>query len=119
MPGKTVSAYVSDEVAETVALEARREDRTPGQVAGLAVRFFVSLPRDARASIVALMNLGTPDEQRQALNEVARVLNAAEFDMTSRRMQGRAGQLVLGDASETDLDMAAVELTKSALRRRA
>lgn len=117
MPGKTISAYVSDEVAEIVGVEAKREDRTPGQVAGLALRFFISLPRDARASVVALMNLGTPDEQRQALNEVARSLNIAEFDMTCRRMRQHAGGLVSDGASEADLDTAAVELTESALRR--
>jgi hypothetical protein len=31
MAGKTVSAYVSDDIAENVALEARREERSPGQ----------------------------------------------------------------------------------------
>jgi hypothetical protein len=44
-------------------LEARREERSPGQVAALALRCFMALPRDARASMVALDNLGTPDER--------------------------------------------------------
>jgi hypothetical protein len=118
MAGKTVSAYVSDDVAESVALEARREERSPGQVAALALRFFVALPRDARASLIALNNLGTPDEQRRAMNEVARTLNAAEFDMTCRRMADRALELVPNDASENELDAAAMALTKSALTRR-
>jgi hypothetical protein len=58
MAGKTVSAHVSDDVAESVALEARREERSPGQLAALALRFFVALPRDARASLIALNNPG-------------------------------------------------------------
>ena len=119
MAGKTLSAYVSEEVAENVALEARREDRSPAQIAGLALRFFISLPRDARASLTSLYNLGTPDECRQAVNEVARALNIAEFEMTTRRMAVVARKLAPDDASETDLDQAAVELTRSALRRRA
>jgi hypothetical protein len=116
--GKSLSAYVSEEVAESVALEARREDRSPAQIAGLALRFFISLPRDARASLVSLYNLGTQDECRQATNEVARAVNVAEFEMTCRRMAGAAGKLVANDASEDDLDQAAVELTRSALKRR-
>jgi hypothetical protein len=117
MAGRTLSAYVSEEVAENVALEARREDRSPAQIAGLALRFFVSLPRDARASLASLYNLGTQDDCRQAVNEVARALNVAEFEMTCRRMAGAAIKLVPADASEEELDKAAVELTRSALKR--
>jgi hypothetical protein len=116
MAGKTVSAYVSDDLAESVALEARREERSPGQVAALALRFFMALPRDARASMVALDNLGTPDERRRAFNEVARTLNAAEFDMTCRRMATHAHTLVPDDASEDELDAVAAGLTRSALQ---
>jgi hypothetical protein len=118
MAGKTLSAYVSEEVADNVALEARREDRSPAQIAGLALRFFVSLPRDARASLASLYNLGTQDECRQAVNEVARALNIAEFEMTCRRLAGAAAKLVADDVSEDELDQVAVELTKSALQRR-
>jgi hypothetical protein len=117
MAGKTISAYVSDEIADNVALEAKREERSPAQIAALALRFFISLPRDARASLVALDNLGSPDERRQALNEVARALNIAEFDMTCRRMADHANTLVPGNTSESDLDRIAVELTASALKR--
>lgn len=78
----------------------------------------MALPRDARASVIALDNLGTPDERRQAMNEVARTLNAAEFDMTCRRMADRARELVPEDASEDERDAAAVALTRSALQRR-
>lgn len=117
MAGRTVSAYVSDDVAESVALEAKREERSPGQVAALALRFFMALPRDARASMVALDNLGTPDERRRAFNEVARTLNAAEFDMTCRRMETCARGLVPEDASEQAIDAASVDLTRSALQR--
>jgi hypothetical protein len=52
------------------------------------------------------------------MNEVARTLNAAEFDMTCRRIADRALGLVPGDASGDDLDAAAVALTKPALQRR-
>lgn len=118
MSGKKISAYVSDDVAESVALEARREERSPAQVAGLALRFFVSLPHDARASLVALDNLGTQDERRRAMNEVARILNAAEFDMTCNRMAEHAGELAPDDASEGELDKVAVGLIKAASERR-
>jgi len=48
MAGRTISAYVSDEVAESVVLEAKREARSPAQIAALALRFFITLPRDAK-----------------------------------------------------------------------
>jgi hypothetical protein len=118
MAGRTISAYVSDDIADHVALEAKREERSPAQIAALALRFFISLPRDARASLVALDNLGTLDERRQALNEVARVLNIAEFDMTCRRMAAHASTLAPDDASENDLDRLAADLTAAALKRR-
>jgi hypothetical protein len=118
MAGRTVSAYVSDEVAENVALEAKRDDRSPAQIAGLALRFFVSLPREARASLAAMYALGTPDECRQALNEVARVLNVAEFEMTSRRMAGAANIPGSDEETEEALDQTAVDMTRSALARR-
>jgi hypothetical protein len=117
MAGRTVSAYVPDDLAESVALEARREERSPGQIAALALRFFMALPRDARASMIVLDNLGTPDERRQAMNEVARTLNAAEFEMTCRRIADRALALVPNDAPEDERDAAAASLTKSALQR--
>jgi hypothetical protein len=103
MAGRTVSAYVSDDIAESAALEATREGRSSGQVAALALRFFMALPRDARASMIALDNLGTPDERRHAFNEVARTLNAAEFDMTCRRVQEHARASVPDAASEDEL----------------
>lgn len=118
MTGKTLPFYVSEEVAETVTLEAQREDRSPAQMAGLALQFLITLPRDARASLASLYNLGTPDVCGQAMNEVARSLNIAEFDMTCRRMAGSAARIVPDDASDDELDQAAVELTRSALKRR-
>jgi hypothetical protein len=41
--------------------------------------------------MVALDNLGTADERRREFNEMARILNTAEFDMTCRRMTDHAG----------------------------
>ena len=104
MAGRTVSVYASDELAESVAMEARREERSPEQVAALALRYFKALPRDARASMVALDNLGTPDERRRAFNEVARTLSAAEFEMTCRRMEQHARSWVPDDATEQAID---------------
>jgi hypothetical protein len=54
--------------------------------------------------MIALDDLGTPDERRQAMNEVARTLNAAEFEMTCRGMAARAGALVSSDVSEDERD---------------
>ncbi len=118
MAGKTVSAYVSDEIAKNVALEAKRDDRSPAHLAGLALRLFISLPREARSSFAALHALGTEAEYRQALNEVARALNIAEFEMTCRRMAGTANALAPDAATEEERDQAAVELTRAALAPR-
>src|SRR5258708_21511136 len=89
MAGQTLSAYVSEEVATSLRLEAKREGRTDGQVAAQAIRFFVSLPREARMSLAAIDGLATADERRWAMNEGARALCIAESAMTERRMAGQ------------------------------
>ena len=47
MAGRTVSAYVSDDIAESVILEARREERSPGQIAALLVPDHLEAAREA------------------------------------------------------------------------
>jgi hypothetical protein len=113
MAGQTLSAYVSEEVAKSLRLEAKREGRTDGQVAGQAIRFFVSLPREARMSLAAIDGLATAEERRWALNEVARVLNIAESAMTERRIAEQLRHQIPEDASEEDLDRLAIEWTKA------
>jgi hypothetical protein len=112
MAGQTLSAYVTEEVAKSLRLEAKREGRTDGQVAGQAIRFFVSLPREARMSMAALDGLATDAERRWALNEIARVLHIAEAAMTERRMAEQLRHQIPEDASEEDLDRMAVEWTQ-------
>lgn len=113
MAGKSLSAYVSDEVAASLALEAAREGRTTAQVAGQAIRLFVSLPREARASLAALDGLANSDERRWMLNEVARLLNMAEFAMTERRMAEQLRGAVPANASDEELDRIALEWTQA------
>ena len=117
MAGRAVSAWVSDDVAEAVTLEARREGRSPAQLAAQAIRFFMTLPREARASVNALDNLGTLDQRRAAMNEVARALNNAEFEMTCQRMAPHSLELMPDGMSDGELDAEAVRLTKAALKR--
>lgn len=111
MAGQTLSAYVSEEVATSLRLEAKREGRTDGQVAGQAIRFFVSLPREARMSLAAIDGLATADERRWAMNEVARALYIAESAMTERRMADQLRHQIPGDAAEEELDRMAAEWT--------
>lgn len=111
MAGQTLSAYVAEEVAKSVQLEATREGRTPGQVAAQAIRFFVGLPREARMSLTALDGLATSDERRWVLNEVARVLNNAELAMTQRRLGEQLRGQVPENATDEDLERLAVEWT--------
>jgi hypothetical protein len=67
--------------------------------------------------MVALDNLGTADERRREFNEMARILNTAEFDMTCRRMTDHARVLLPDDASEDAVDAVAMDLTRPALQR--
>lgn len=48
MAGRTVSAYTDEATAAKVAEMARREDRSPAQIAAAALRFYVRLPAHAR-----------------------------------------------------------------------
>jgi hypothetical protein len=111
MANETVSAYVGEEIAELVTTEAASEDRNPGEFAAQAIRLFIRLPREARASFAALDRFGTREELRWTLNEIARMLNVGELEMSRRRIADQVRGHVPIDASEEELDRLAIEWT--------
>jgi predicted transcriptional regulator len=104
MAGRTISAYVDENVAARVAALAEREDRPPAQIAGHAIRFYTSLSSDARNAIRTVEKAGSPDEMRWVMNEVMRVLFRAEMKVVQREMAAEMGEDRINAATEAEIE---------------
>lgn len=104
MAGRTISAYVDENVAARVAALAEREDRPPAQIAGHAIRFYTSLSSDARNAIRTVEKAGSPEEMRWVMNEVMRVLFRAEMKIVQREMAAEMGSDRIKADFEAEID---------------
>ena len=104
MAENNVPAFVSEEIAKGIVMAGRHQDLSPEQIVELALRFFVSMPADGRVTLAALFKFGTQDECRNAMSEVAMVLNRAEFEVTSRRVAEATSALFKDSAPGDELD---------------
>src|ERR1700722_6634346 len=86
MPGRSVSGYVDDKVATRLLDIARAEARSPANIVGQALGFYVTLPETARSSLRRLETLASPDELRWFQTEFVRLLLKADMELTQRRM---------------------------------
>jgi len=60
MAGKTISAYTDAETASHVAQLAKLQHLPQAQIAGLALKFFVRLPKEAHDALRQIEALGSP-----------------------------------------------------------
>lgn len=111
MSGRTISAYVEDAVAAKVTDLAKREDRTPGQIAGQALRLYMALPNEARNAWRAVEHGATPEDRRWVATELTRVLLKMEFELVEREMAAEMAGRVPEGASEEEIERIAVEWT--------
>ncbi len=111
MAGRTISAYVEDTVAQKVTDLAKREDRSPGQIAGQALRLYMALPNEARNAWRAVEHGATPEDRRWVATELARVLLKMEFELLHREMAAEISHRLPPDMSEEDIERLAVEWT--------
>lgn len=102
--GRTISAYVDENVAARVAMLAEREDRPPAQIAGHAIRFYTSLSSDARDAIRTVEKAGSPEEMRWVMNEFMRVLFRAEMKIVQREMAAEMGADTIKAGTEADIE---------------
>ena len=86
MAGKTVSAYTDSDTAESVAYLAKVEHRTPAQIAGMALKFFVNLPAPARTAWCQIDALGDREDREKVAREIARALLNAQYEIARKQV---------------------------------
>ncbi len=113
MAGKTISAYTDAQTASRVADLARLEQRPPAQIAGMALKFFVGLPKEARDALRQIEALGSPDDLEETKREIARALLHIQYKVAHRQILKHAEVENLEQMeTEDDILSAAVHLTR-------
>lgn len=114
MAGKTISAYTDSKTAKSVAYLAKLEHRTPSQIAGMALKFFVGLPAPARTAWCQIEALGNHADLEAVAQEIARTLIDAQYKIAQRQIVEQM-KLENPDNLETEDDFiaAAIALTQN------
>ncbi|MEG3437887.1 hypothetical protein V0288_12235 [Pannus brasiliensis CCIBt3594] len=112
MKGKTVSAYTDSETASRVAGIAKLEHRPPARIAGMALKWFVSLPPEAREALWQIEALGDEDDLAEVRREMTRTLLNVRYNIARRQVLAEMNVEGLGELeTEDDSLAAAVNLT--------
>lgn len=111
MAGKTISAYTDAHTAESVAYLAKTEHRTPAQIAGMALKFFVNLPPAARNAWCQIDALGDDHDRQRLADEITRTLLNLQYDLAHKQLVSQIDIDSLELESEDDFLAAAVQLT--------
>jgi hypothetical protein len=114
MGGRSISGYVSESVAEKVSQIAAVEERSPANVVGQAVNFYVGLPETSRTALRRMAALSLPEERAWLQVEMVRLLLKAEKRMLERRMAQDIGERLPADASEDAIGEEAVRWANGA-----
>lgn len=113
MPGRSISGYVDEAVASRVAAIARAEDRAPANIVGQAISHYVSLPEFTRRALRSIETRGKPEEQKWALEQVARAVLRADMEITERRIAAQIGPDAQKASTEEELEAA----TRAVMKR--
>ena len=111
MAGRSVSGYVDEKVAKRLSDVAQAEARSPANIVGQALGFYVSLPEAARNSLRRIETMASPDELRWFQTEFVRLLFKVDMGLTQRRMAEEIGANVPEVSTEEALEQVAVEWT--------
>ncbi len=111
MAGRSVSGYVDEKVAKRLYDLAQAESRSPANIVGQALGFYVSLPEAARTSLRRIETMALPDELRWFQTEFVRLLFKADMDLTQRRMAAEIGPGIPDVSTEEELEQASVDWT--------
>jgi hypothetical protein len=111
MSRRTVSGYVDESVADRLSVLARAEARSPAQIVGQALGFYVGLPEAARSSLRRIEAMGSPDEMQFLQSEFIRLLFKIDMDLTQRRMAADMGDKIPDFTSEEEIEKFAVAWT--------
>jgi predicted transcriptional regulator len=113
VPGRSVSGYVDDKVADRLNDIARVESRSPAKIVGQALGFYVALPEAARNSLRRIEALALPDEVRWFQTEFIRLLFKVDMRLTQRQMANEVAPAIPEASTEEDLEQASLEWTNS------
>ena len=112
MAGKTISAYTDSETASRVGAIAKVEQRTQAQIGGMALKLFVSLPKEAREALWQIETMGNGQDWESLMNEVTRTVLNVQYRLASQQVIEQMKVEKLGDLdSEDEILQAAVNLT--------
>jgi len=113
MAGKTISAYTDAKTASRVDSIAKLEHRPTSQIAGMALKFFVGLPPEARSAWMQIEALASPDDFEEINREITRTLLHIQHKIVHQQIMDHMNVENL-DQLETEYDIlsAAVTLTR-------
>lgn len=111
MAGRSVSGYVDEKVAERLSEVSRAEARSPANIVGQALGFYVALPEAARVSMRRIERSASPEERRWLQNEFVRLLLKVDMRLTQRKMAEEMGSDIPKATTENELVEASVEWT--------
>lgn len=112
MAGKTISAYTDVETANHVAYIAKLEHRPQAQIAGMALKFFVRLPKEAHDALRQIEALGSSADFEEVTREITRVLLHTQYEVAHRQIMDHMKVENLDQLeSEDDILNAAIDLT--------
>jgi len=116
MAGRTVSGYVDDRIADRLNALAQAEARSPANIVGQALGFYVALPEAARTSLRRIESMATSDEMRWFQTEFMRLLFKVDMGVTQRKMAKEMGANLPDASTEEEIEKASVEWTNGLAR---
>ncbi len=112
MKGKTISAYTDQETAELVNYLAKIEQRSPSQIAAIALKFFVKLPATAREAWYQIETLGEQAQKEAVIEQITRSLINMQYEISQRKVVEEMNIETLEPLeTEDDILAAALKLT--------
>ena len=113
MAGRSISGYVDDKVADRLNDIARIESRSPANIVGQALGFYVALPEAARASLRRIEAMAQPEEMQWFQTEFIRLLFKADMSLTQRQIAKEISATIPNLNSEEELEKASTEWTSN------
>ena len=101
-------------MAEQVTALAQRQDRAVGQIAGAALRFYLSLGSEAQEALRTIENASTPDEKQAATADVIRILLRHNFRIGRREWQEANRHMWSPDKPAEEIDAEADRMIAAA-----
>jgi hypothetical protein len=83
---RTISAHADAATIKIIEHIAEDEERSPSQVAAMALRFYSQLPAEARTAFRRIEKLGTEQDMRSLAHEIACRALDAEWKIAHRRL---------------------------------